>query len=72
MFRNNDASQTRPQPDSRAHRELEIPMVSFWESLKAILSGSRRGNMSQEGKIGDFTNILLLELLRKQKEQIQC
>jgi len=50
MSRNNGESQTRPQPNLRAQRELEISMASFRKRLEAIRSRSERGNPSQEGE----------------------
>jgi len=77
MSRNNGEPQTVPQLNSRAQRELEIPMASFQERLEAIRSESERGNTGQEGEtyplvVEDLTNLLLLELVKKQNEQIEC
>jgi len=52
-------------------------MASPRERLEAMRPGNGRGITSKEGEIHstigrDVTNLLLLDLLQKQNEQIQC
>jgi len=73
MSRTNGESQTGPQFELRAQRNLKILIASFQERLEAMKTVNGRGNASDEGENpsstwGELTNLLLLKLLQKQNE----
>ena len=77
MSRINDKSHIGPQPNKRTSKELDILMANLQKRLETMCSTYGRGNMSCEDEThslegGDITNLLLLELLQKYNEQIQC
>ena len=75
MVGNNDESETRLHPPPRPYVNRDIPMASLRERLETLRP--RNGNRSHSevdetnSPTGaELTNDLLLELLRKQREQL--
>jgi len=73
---NNNESQAGPHPVTRVPVNLEIPMISFRERLEALRPRNGNGSHSQVDETNpptgaELTNLLLLEMLPKQREQLR-
>ena len=77
MVGNNDESQNGPYLILRTPVNPEIPISHFRERLEDLRPRNGNGPRSQVDEINlptgvELTNLLLLELLQKQGEQLQC